>query len=276
MEELQVAIGSQLHNSTRHLPGETSERALRLLPPRAGTSALGAVSWMQRQADRERRPLTGGPVDRNGATMGAYECLDVLAPAAVGVVVEHDVTDRHAGPLVGLPSPTTQHRLDAQDELFQAKRLGQVVAAPPVKPSRRSAGSSRAVRKITGTSSPTSPSLQQREKPSRPGRLTSSMRTCHVSLRARASPSVSVAAVSTMNPVKRSAVVTRSRIGPRPPQQECAPLGYRVGASVHRPASRVDVQSVASRHGAAGMHAETASRLVPGSAPAAETTELRT
>ncbi|MDF3016896.1 MAG: hypothetical protein K0R44_2121, partial [Thermomicrobiales bacterium] len=32
MEELRAAIGSQLHNSTRHLPGQASERAHRRLP----------------------------------------------------------------------------------------------------------------------------------------------------------------------------------------------------------------------------------------------------
>jgi hypothetical protein len=33
--------------------------------------------------------------------------LPVRAPDAVGVVVEHDVADRHAGPLVGLRPPAT-------------------------------------------------------------------------------------------------------------------------------------------------------------------------
>ena len=55
--------------------------------------------------------------------------------------------------------------------------------------------------------------LRQRDNPSRPGRLTWSTRTCQASLRARASPCGPVAAVSTVNPVKRSAVATRSRIG---------------------------------------------------------------
>src|SRR5829696_5251300 len=35
MEELRAAIGSQLHNSTRRLPGQASERARRRLPPGA-------------------------------------------------------------------------------------------------------------------------------------------------------------------------------------------------------------------------------------------------
>ena len=69
------------------------------------------------------------------AVLGRRELdLPIRAPDAVGIVVEHDVADRHAGPLVGLPAPATQHRLDAQDQLFQAERLGQVVVAAAGEP----------------------------------------------------------------------------------------------------------------------------------------------